>query len=153
MSHTIRTSYKYYKEKKEESDVEIGLYAKINSLFCKFMAEQVLEGEEIALPKRFGKLMILGKKESPRLVNGKIVGLSPNWPRTKELWDRDPEAKEQRKIVYNTNEHSDGYRYRCQWSKKNVFKQNKNLYSFKLTRANKRALMERIKNNKEYLIK
>ena len=81
---------------------------------------------------------------------GNIKGLSPNWKKTKELYDRCPECKEKRQIVYNMNEHSDGIRYSFNWGLRNVMLKNKSYYVLKMTRANKRDLYRSILSGKEY---
>jgi hypothetical protein len=79
--------------------------------------------------------------------------LPPNWAKTKELWDKNPEAKATKKIVYCLNEETDGVVYKLHWSKNRVPIENKLYYNFILTRANKRAIHQSIKQGKEYLIK
>ena len=56
------------------------------------------------------------------------------------------ESKVQGKIVYFLNEHSDYYKFRFLWSKKNSLLINKTRYQFVATRANKRRLAQIIKN-------
>ena len=82
--------------------------------------------------------------------NGNIKGLSSDWRKTKELWDRVEKAKLEKRIVYNTNEHSDTTIYKFRWRKTNVPVVNKSLYSLRITRANKRAVSNMIKEGKEY---
>jgi len=118
--------------------------------FNKYMANSLLEGEEIVLPSRLGSLFIAGRKIKPRLEDGKIKGLAPNWKATKELWERDPKAKEEKKLIYYFNEHSDGYRYRIIWSRRKSWFRNKFVYEFKLSRTNARLLSKMIQEGKTY---
>lgn len=146
----IRNSYKTYKES-TENPVDFATYLNIAYLYVSFLMEKVLKGYEVTLPSNMGTLEIRGTKEKITIdENGEIKGLSPNWKKTFELWNSNPEAKEKKKLVYNTNEHSSNIRYRFVWRKSGSYTTNKTLYSLKISRANKRLLGELIKNGKEY---
>lgn len=148
----IRSSYSFYK-KNYEPTVDIKTYILISTGFIKFMMEKVLNGDEVVLPMRLGTLKVFGKKQSLRFEDGVIKGLSPNWARTKELWEKSEDARLRKQLVYNTNEHSDLMRYKFLWSKKRSIVENKNLFTLIMTRANKRALAAKIKEGKEYYSK
>ena len=60
--------------------------------------------------------------------NGNPI-LPPNWAKTKELWEKNPEAKAKKQLVYCTNDHTNGIRYKIIWSKRRVLVENKTLYS------------------------
>ncbi len=146
----IRTSYRQYKKECEEV-VDIKTYIDIATRYIKFLMEKVVEGYEVTLPSRLGSLKIVGTKQEIRFEEGKVKGLSPNWKRTKELWESNPEAKEKKQLVYNTNEHSDGIRYKYIWSKRRVLVTNKTLYSLRMTRENKRRIYKAVMAGKEYV--
>lgn len=80
--------------------------------------------------------------------NGKIIksNLPVNWKATKEFWQKNPKAKENKTLIYHLNDHSDGYRYR--FSKVPIRQITKNLayYNFKPCRQNDRALAKQILN-------
>ena len=52
------------------------------------------------------------------------------------------------KRVYHLNDHRDNYRYKWYWKKTNAIVQNKSLYSFTASRANKRELARLLKEDK-----
>ena len=117
------------------------------------MNKVIVDGDEIILPFKTGKLSVIGLKQKVSFdENGNVKGLSPNWKKTKELYDSCEECREKRQIVYNTNEHSDGIRYKFNWSLGGVLLLNKNFYNLKFTRQNKRNLYKEIMNGKEYVI-
>lgn len=145
----IRNSYKTYK-KISVSPVDIKIYILITTGFIKFFMQKVLEGDEIVLPARMGTFSVRGKKQKVTIENGNIKGLSPNWVRTKQLWEKSKDAKLRKQLVYNTNEHSDKLRYKFLWSKRRCLVENKNLYSLRLSRRNKRELASRIFQGQEY---
>lgn len=147
----IRESYKYYK-RVTDNPRDIKDYINLCNMFNQFLMDKTLAGEEITLPARLGTLSILGKKQKVRFdENNQVVGLPPNWRKTKELWERNPEAKAEKRLVYCTNEHTGNTRYRFVWSKKNVLVTNKTLYSLRITRTNKRVLHKKILNGQEYV--
>jgi hypothetical protein len=148
----LRESYKFYKANAEQELVDIKTYLKVVHLFMKFIISEVLKGERINFPEKMGSLEVKGAKQKLWVdKDGKVRGLSPNWRKTKELWDSNEKAKQEKTLVYNTNEHSDGVRYRYSWRKRGHHFKNGALYSIRLTRANKRALYSAIKDGAEYI--
>ena len=155
MHKNLTDSYSLYRSKsKETGSVSKSDYIKIAQLFVQFIMHKVIyDGDEVILPFKTGKLSVVGIKQKVKFdEEGKIMGLSPNWRKTKELYDNCEECREKRQIVYNTNEHSDGVRYKFNWSLAGVMLLNKNFYNLKFTRANKRALSKEIMNGREYII-
>ncbi len=149
----VRDSYKFYKSI-SRLPVDCKTYIAICNDFNKFLAEKVLDGEEVTLPARMGSLSILGRKQKIRFdEEGNVQGLAPDWVKTKQLWENNSEAKANKKVVYHTNEHSSQIRYKFLWSKMNVLVTNKTLYALLMTRTNKRAVHEKIMNGTEYLTK
>lgn len=121
--------------------------------FNKFLMEKVFEGFEVVLPARLGVLSVVGTKQEIKFDSEGNPMLPPDWVKTKALWEKSPEAKEQKKLVYHTNSHTGGVRYKIFWSKRRVLVTNKNLYSLRFTRTNKRRVHEEItKNKKEYFV-
>ena len=147
----LTDSYSLYKEKFGD-EVSKSDYVKIASAFIKFIMYRIIHhSDAIQLPFKTGTLKVVGRKQKIRYdEEGNIKGLSPNWKKTKELYDRCPECKEKRQIVYNMNEHSDGIRYSFNWGLRNVMLKNKSYYVLKMTRANKRDLYKAILSGKEY---
>lgn len=148
----IKSSYKTYKSI-VENPVEEKQYITIANGYMKFLMEKVLEGEDVVLPAKLGTLFIQGTKRNLKFDKSGVPLLPPNWSATKKLWDTNPEAKQTKKIVYCLNEETDGIVYKLTWSKNRVPIENKIYYNFILTRDNKRAIHQKIKQGKEYLIK
>ena len=152
LNKNLRDSYKKYLTT-TENPVNIKTYVLINSLYNKFLTSKVLEGHEVTLPARLGTLCILGSKSVLKIEEGKVKGLAPDWVSTKKLWDTNPQAKLAKKLLYHTNTHTDGVRYKWHWSKNNVLVENKSLYALRLTRENKRAVHSTILEGKQYKTK
>ncbi len=154
MAHkNLRDSYELYKQDVKDP-VNIKTYILIATEYNKFLMDKVLDGEEVTLPSRLGTLSIIGKKQKVSLdEDGKIKGLAPDWVKTKQLWDSNPQAKEKKQLLYHTNSHTDNTRYKFFWSKQRILIQNKILYSLKITRDNKRAVHNLILKGKQYITK
>lgn len=147
----ILASYDLYKESVEEP-VSKQTYVTLNRLFMKYMSAVLLETGEVALPERLGKITVQGTKAKFRIENEQIKGLPPDWQATKELWERNPEAKAQKRILFHFNEDTGGVRFKFLWNKTKVVTPNKRLYQIRLARPNKRLLAANIKAGKEYKI-
>lgn len=147
-----RSSYKLYLSlTKFPQDVKV--YILIANAYMKFLIDRVIDGDEITLPARLGSLSIIGNKRKLKFTEeGKPI-LPPNWAKTKKLWDNNPKAKEDKKVIYCTNEETDGIVYKYLWSKNRVPIENKTLYALRLTRDNKRAVNRALKRGKEYFTK
>lgn len=146
----LKDIYKEY-EKETMFPRERKVFMGTFHLFAKYIIGKAIEGEEVVL-HRMGSLRVIGKKQKIEIdENGKVKGLAPNWAKTKRLWETNEQAKLEKKVIYNTNEHSDGIRYRYNWIKKNLILKNKTLYSLRLSRENKRALYRAIKMGNDYV--
>jgi hypothetical protein len=147
----IRSSYKLYKETCSSKPVDVKTYINYASAFNKFIMFKVVQGEEVVLPHRLGSLYIVGKKQKVKFdEKGKIVGLAPDWVKTKQMWEENPETKKEKKVLYHTNPETEGYRYKIFWSKKSMIALNRMLYALRFTRTNKRNVSTLIKEGKQY---
>ena len=148
---TIADSYqKYLRETPEENQVDKASYIALCYAYNRLMMDKILNGHKVVLPAKLGTVEVKGFKEKFNFENGVIRGLSPNWRQTKELWENNPEAKAEGKVIYNTNEHSSGVRYKFLWSKKNCHVRNNTSYGLTIARGAKRELSKLIFNGQEY---
>ena len=146
----IRDSYRLYR-KESKKPVSLQIFLDITNGFATFITDVLLEGEEVCLPERLGTLQYVGKKVKPRIMeDGSIGGLSPNWKETMLLWEKDPQKKIDKVMIYHFNEHSNGIRYRLHWSKKKVFIRNKDFYVFRLSSPNKEKFSAKVREGYEY---
>ena len=149
--YNTRDSYVVYKNM-SDNPINISEYVQIINHFMKFLITKLLTTGEINIPERLGRLSIFGKKVNVRIEDGEIKGLAPDWVKTKQLWDSDEEAKNNKQLVYHFNEETNGIRYKFSWSKNRVLVSNKTLYNLRMTRSNKRELSKLVREGKEYLI-
>ena len=142
----------YLYRKTVENPVSLSEFRQIVGEYHKFLINKILEGEKVTLPNRLGTLEIKGRKQKVKFdEEGKIRGLAPDWVETKKLWGSNSEAKAKKQLVYHTNAHTDGIRYRFCWSKDRVLITNKTLYSLIISRPNKRAVHKLITEGQEYI--
>lgn len=148
----IRSGFKYYKKNKEQT-VDEKNYVKINNAFNQFIIDKVFDGYDVVLPARMGILSIVGKKKKLSFNEDGTPRLPPDWKKTKKLWDKNPEAKKNKKLVYITNEHTDGIIYSFFWSKLRMLVAYKSVYSLRMVRGNKRRVWREVLNGKEFSLK
>jgi hypothetical protein len=138
----IKDSYKQYKADYPRSHVDIKTYKKVCLTFFRVSVECLLDGMEVKIPF-MGSFKVAKRKRD-------FNKLQPNWVETKKLWDEDPEAKKNKKLVYHLNEHSKGFYYRFHWRKGMV--KNISAYSFLPVRSAKSLLAKAILvNKKDYI--
>lgn len=153
----LRTSYYHgYRKTVEKPISDVKLYLEIVTGLMKFIMKKVFEGYDVQLSANdsLGRIGVRGVKTSGYIgKDGQIKGLAPHWTKTKELWDNNPQAKLDRTIVYCTNEHSGGVRYKLVWYKQDAKLPNKSLYTLKFCRKNKRTLNKLITvEQREYMV-
>jgi hypothetical protein len=148
----IRKSYSVHKEMAKEP-LALKSYIDIANGFMKFIMQEVAEGNEITLPANMGTICVVGRKPPIRTTENGMKLLPIDWIATKILRDKDPIAKEERRVVYHLNEHTGGVVYKVHWSKKNMAVTNKNLYSLVIARKSGRAIWQLIMGGKEYFRK
>jgi phage FluMu protein Com len=151
----LTDSYTLFKERFKDTTISKSDYVKIAGAFLKYIMKRVIyNSDTVHLPFKTGVIEVIGLRSKITIgENGEIKGLSPNWKKTKELYEKCPECKEKRQIVYNTNEHTDGIRYKFNWGLRNMVMKNKLYYVLKMTRENKRNLYRAILNGQEYEVR
>lgn len=135
-SYCIPDFYKFYQEEVSDNplyQVDYKTYRAIVTDYFKYFRDEVIEnGKDMRLPCRLGRLSIV--KAKPKTYTSK--SLSIDFHATK-LYG---------KTIFHLNEHSNGFKYRAHWDKKNIIVPNKSMYQLVLSRANKRRLAYIIKN-------
>ena len=135
-SYTISDFYEFYLsyiERETVYDVDYKTYRQIVEDYFKSIVEEIMENSrEFKLPCRLGNLSIV--KRQPKNFDNKSLRIDYH------------ESKVQGKAVYFINEHSNYYKFRFLWSKKDCLLTNKTKYQFVASRANKRRLAQIIKN-------
>lgn len=145
---------KEYSKKSPKHNIDKKTHTKVIKAFNKAISQMILEKSyDFVMPHRVGTLRIKKLKTIYRIVDGKVdywkSRVYVDWKKTKEMWEKDPSTKEgkYKKLVYATNEHTDGRRFRWCYSKYRSNIPNHTAYCFIPSRANARALANILKTN------
>lgn len=149
----IKDMYKYYCEK-SKNPVVFSVYKKICEEVNQAVADKmVTENFVFVPPARIGNLSVkkfkrkLREKTTPS--GDKILNLPVDWQATRMLWKEHPELKG-KKVVYHTNEHTDGYEFKFVWNNITSNMKNKYFMKFKCMRKLSRRLKDEIKSNPDF---
>jgi hypothetical protein len=154
--------YKFYNDtRKEDVNITQRTFTKIISAFNREVIKLILyKNYSFRLPFGLGYISVIKKKqkdieydESGKQIKQKLL---VDYHKTKQLWERDEEAKQKKKLVLHLNEHTDGYIYRYNWDKGGCAVTNLFSYKFKPSRENSRWLASVIKDkslNVDYFLK
>lgn len=145
--YKIKDIYELYTtEVPKSSQVPYSLFSDVLRDFNLGLVDKVINNSEgVELPFRLGHLRVrkckvnLSRKDT----------LIPDWDSTNKLWQNNPKAKEEKKLVYHLNEHRGGFKYKIFWDKSLSKLKNKSFYFFIPTRKFKRTVASILKNNLE----
>ena len=109
----------------------------------KTLRDQLLEGKDINLPHKMGRIEIRKFKAKVAIENGKLVtNLPPDWSRTVSLWYEDKDARESKTLVrYEAID-----RFTIHYDKNIANYNNKSFYKFIPVRPLKQELKDKIVN-------
>lgn len=110
----------------------------------------ILENFEFKLPYNLGRFSMVQRKITYELdANGdlKTKRLSVDYKSTKDLWEKDEDARLKKILIFHTNEHTNGNRMSYRWSKKGCAVTGLKVYFFLPCRQVKRAPAEYLKNS------
>lgn len=133
--YCLKDMYEDYIKDKEEGTVyhvDYRTYVFLVTEYYKAIGQYILDGGLHILPYRMGTLSV-GKSRPKKLTS---ANTSIDWANS---------VKYNKQIRY-TNDHSNQYKYRFVWSKKDCYVANKTNYRLVFTRTLKRELAKRIKS-------
>lgn len=136
--------YSYYLENNDFVDRK-----KFNKIMCEFnkiLIENILDNNlEYVAPKLDMTLCVRKMGKEIRIEDNKVVNTAPiDWKSTKELWEINPSAKAEKKLLRFLNTHTSKYVFRIKFLKNgNNFRQ-RNQFRFKAVRSFSRKLALRI---------
>lgn len=145
----IREAYRFYKSYSDDP-LPYKLFRDVWNDFIDQVTQGIVEeGKDFTMPFRLGSVGIR-KRKIKVIMNpdGSIDKryLRPDWKATKELWERDEEAKKEKRLVFHLNKHFGGYNAKWFWDKSTCIVKNQAAYSLTMSRENKRKLSEAIFN-------
>lgn len=110
----------------------------------KLLGQEILEGRDINLPCRMGRIELRKHQTGVKIVNGKLkTNLPVNWKETIKLWYEDNEAFNNKTVIRHNNKEV----FRAYYNTYHANYNNKSFFQFILNRDLKRALTDKIKNN------
>lgn len=140
----INDLYEHYldrvKNKTKYYDLDKKKYKEILVDLNKSISDSIIKGEDFVLPFGF-HVRIKEKKMSYKKTTLKV-----DWKSTNELWLNDPQAKEDKVLLYYLNQHTNGFSYKWFWDKYRCSGKFKAAYSFIPSRENKKELGRNILN-------
>ena len=110
-----------------------------------YLAEELVNGNDIIFPNRMGKLELRKRNSLPVIdKNGKLkVTYAIDWDKTIKLWFEDEEAYNKRQLVKIPEKEI----FRIRYSKEDANYKNKSFIEFQVNRDIKVRLKQKIKNN------
>jgi hypothetical protein len=154
-------------EWKENEVVNFWTWQRITKKFNERKMESVIKGHIFNMPYRLGSLGIVQFKRKIKFNSDGSLntnGLVPHWPKTYAMWRKlypECETKEDyknikgKKVIFITNEHTDGRIFKFHWKKKYINIRNISAYELNIAQRYKRALARLImeNNNIQYCTK
>lgn len=150
-SYGILDYYKYYNKNYVSNSnsnyyVDKNTYSNILSDFHEELSNEIIFNNfEFKLPFRLGVLCLRKFKPKLKIVNNKLINHNPpDFKATKELWEKDEEARENKVLVRHLNKHSNGFIFIMKLYKATSNFKNKSLFSFESTRFIKKKIKKAV---------
>lgn len=152
-SNYIFEEYSKLKNPKVDKKTFIEIFEDFATLVLKDVIEQ---GKDYMLPSKLGSLrvkkrMLNFKFKDTGDINLRSTGCGVDWGSTRKMWKEYPETKEQKKVLYYTNNHSGNWKYSFVWNRYlHDLGRNIDCYSLVLNRlTGKRYLTKIVKQGKQ----
>lgn len=122
-----------------EGTVSRSQYREIITLYCDLIFEKLLTGYDVRLPD-LGYISL-------KKMKGKAI----NWQTTNEFFSDHNAENDDKKRIYERNEHTDGWIAFLKWDNKTHPIPRKSFFKFNLSRKYKRKLAKLLKDNPELM--
>lgn len=145
-SYGVYDGYKFYRESETKyTHVNRLQYGIIIRSINKLLGEALINGEDILLPHRLGRIEIRKYKPSISLNNGKVKTTLPiDWNRTLKLWYEDKESYKNKTLIKVENKEV----FRVYYNRVKAEFENKSFYRFNINRELKNKLKQNIREGK-----
>lgn len=144
-SYGVYDGYKYYRKNKPKESKYIlseSQYFTIIRQINKLLSEELINGRDLILPERLGRIEIRKYITSIYFKNGKLkTNLPINWDKTIRLWYEDSESRKN-KVLIRDNEKEI---YKVYYNISKASYNNKSFYQFRINRSLKLKLKQNIK--------
>ena len=151
VDYGIRDYRKFY-EQKYNNNQSFKNYNKIITEYNKALTKLIInDGLSYTIPYLLLEIIIMKDRRKIRLKDGKVYNPNPiDFKATKELWEKDKEAKDKKLKVRHNNYNTSGYVFRIYCKKFKSKIKGRSYFRFKPNRVFQRNLAKRIKDpNKE----
>ena len=147
-SYGSKDAFHFYRKIRPQEDKYVLTdceYLKIIRLINDQLRLKLIQGEDVLLPERMGRLELRKTKPVIKFEDGKLKTTLPvNWNATLKLWYDNPQSKNKKQLV--RQEVSDIFKVYYNKTKANY--NNKLFYEFNTNRTIKVNLKKQIKANK-----
>lgn len=147
-SYGSKDAFHYYRKIKPNdskyvlTDCE---YLRIIRLINNRLRDYLIEGKDVLLPEKMGRLELRKRINKIKFVNGKLkTNLPVDWNATLKLWYSNPSSKNKKQLVRQENTNTFSVFYNRNKANYN----NKSFYEFTTNREIKLGLKKNIKLNK-----
>lgn len=147
-SYKLRNAFRYYRSIRPQqhkyvlTEIQFG---RIIRLINNALRESIIEGNDIKLPHKMGRIEVRKYKNNIKFVDGKLKTNHPiNWHETLKLWYENPICRQKKQVVRFENPET----YMIYYNKRNAIFNNKHFYEFNANRDIKIGLKNNIKLNK-----
>lgn len=109
------------------------------------LRDKLINGEDVLLPERMGRLELRKSKNTIKFIDGKLkTNLPVNWDATLKLWYDNSQCKNKKQLVRQENTET----FKVHYNKNKALYNNKAFYEFRVNREIKIGLKKNIKLNK-----
>lgn len=141
-------------------DVDRKQYVELCHIINESLSDKIIkESFEFKMPFRLGTLSIKKNKIKVYVKEGKLEknNLIIDWEKCWDYWYNEYPGKSRKEInaikgkvvIYNMNDHTNGYIMRWKWDKSTCNVHNQTVYSFRPTKRNRLALAAWIKSDQK----
>lgn len=145
-SYGVYDGYKYYRKNKPKESKYVlteSQYFSVIRMINNMLAEALLQGEDVTLPCRMGRIELRKSKTSITFDGNKVKAVLPiDWDKTLKLWYEDEEAYKNKTLVKIEEKEI----YKIYYNRNLAEYTNKSFYQFNFNRDLKRKLKVSIKD-------
>lgn len=147
-SYGSKDAFHFYRKIRPQKDKYVLTdceYLKIIRLINDQLRLKLIQGEDVLLPERMGRLELRKTKPVIKFEDGKLKTTLPvNWNATLKLWYDNPQSKNKKQLVRQEND----YTFKIHYNRNKANYNNKSFYEFFANRDIKIGLKKNIKLNK-----
>lgn len=147
-SYGSKDAFHYYRKIKPDDSKYVLTdcqYLKIIRLINNHFRELLIEGKDVILPEKMGRLEVRKTTNTIKFVDGKLQVTHPvNWNATLKLWYDNPYSKNKKQLVREETLET----FRVHYNKNKANYNNKSFYEFSTNREIKVGLKNNINKNR-----